>query len=88
MARDPIGIIPLYYGHDANGQLFVASEMKALMEVCNQVHEFPPGHYWVSGQDEPQRWYHRDWERLKRSRTPSPTGPACARRWNRRWSAT
>jgi len=62
MARDPIGIIPLYYGHDANGQLFVASEMKALMDVCNQVHEFPPGHYWVSGQDEPQRWYRRDWE--------------------------
>jgi len=62
MARDPIGIIPLYYGHDANGQLFVASEMKALMDVCNQVHEFPPGHYWTSGQDLPQRWYHRDWE--------------------------
>jgi len=62
MARDPIGIIPLYYGHDAHGQVFVASEMKALMDVCNQVHEFPPGHYWVSGQAEPKRWYHRDWE--------------------------
>ncbi len=66
MARDPIGIIPLYYGHDALGQLFAASEMKALMDVCNQVHEFPPGHYWVSEQAEqqlgPQRWYHRDWE--------------------------
>jgi asparagine synthase (glutamine-hydrolysing) len=61
MARDPIGIIPLYYGHDQHGQLFVASEMKALIEVCNQVHEFPPGHYWCSGQDEPQRWYHRAW---------------------------
>jgi asparagine synthase (glutamine-hydrolysing) len=61
MARDPIGIIPLYYGHDAHGQLFVASEMKALMDVCNQVHEFPPGHYWCSGQQEPQQWYHRDW---------------------------
>ncbi|MBT8040783.1 MAG: asparagine synthase B [Xanthomonadales bacterium] len=62
MARDPIGIIPLYYGHDANGQLYVASEMKALMEVCNQVHEFPPGHYWCSGQEAPLRWYRRDWE--------------------------
>ncbi len=61
MARDPIGIIPLYYGHDAHGQLFVASEMKALMDVCNQVHEFPPGHYWCSGQEEPQQWYLRDW---------------------------
>jgi len=61
MARDPIGIIPLYYGHDAHGQLFVASEMKALMEVCNQVDEFPPGHYWCSGLEEPQKWYQRDW---------------------------
>jgi asparagine synthase (glutamine-hydrolysing) len=61
MARDPIGIIPLYYGHDAHGQLFVASEMKALMDVCNQVDEFPPGHYWCSGLEEPQKWYQRDW---------------------------
>jgi asparagine synthase (glutamine-hydrolysing) len=65
IARDPIGIIPLYYGHDANGQLFVASEMKALVDVCNQVHEFPPGHYWMSGQDVPQRWYRRDWENFE-----------------------
>jgi asparagine synthase (glutamine-hydrolysing) len=61
MARDPIGIIPLYYGHDAHGQLFVASEMKALMDVCNQVHEFPPGCYWCSGLEEPRKWYQRDW---------------------------
>jgi asparagine synthase (glutamine-hydrolysing) len=61
MARDPIGIIPLYYGHDEHGQLFVASEMKALMDVCNQVHEFPPGHCWCSGQAEPQKWYRRPW---------------------------
>ncbi len=61
MARDPIGIMPLYYGHDQHGQLFVASEMKALMDVCNQVQEFPPGHYWCSGEDQPRRWYHRNW---------------------------
>jgi len=61
MARDPIGIMPLYYGHDEFGQLYVASEMKALMDVCNQVHEFPPGHYWCSGEDQPRQWYHRDW---------------------------
>jgi len=61
MARDPIGIIPLYYGHDEHGQLFVASEMKALVDVCNQVHEFPPGHYWCSGQEAPQKWYRRPW---------------------------
>jgi asparagine synthase (glutamine-hydrolysing) len=62
MARDPIGIIPLYYGYDENGQLFVASEMKALVGVCNQVHEFPPGHYWCSGQEAPEKWYRRAWE--------------------------
>lgn len=65
MARDPIGIIPLYYGHDEHGQLYVASEMKALMEVCNQVHEFPPGHCWSSGQAEPERWYQRDWQQFE-----------------------
>ncbi|MDX1557134.1 MAG: asparagine synthase B, partial [Xanthomonadales bacterium] len=61
IARDPIGIMPLYYGHDDHGQLFVASEMKALMDVCVEVNEFPAGHYWVSGQLEPQRFYERDW---------------------------
>ena len=61
MARDPIGIMPLYYGHDECGQLYVASEMKALMDVCNQVHEFPPGHFWCSGEDQPSQWYRRDW---------------------------
>jgi len=61
MARDPIGIIPLYYGHDEHGQVLVASEMKALMDVCTQVHEFPPGHYWCSGQAEPVKWYQRAW---------------------------
>jgi asparagine synthase (glutamine-hydrolysing) len=65
MARDPIGIMPLYYGHDEHSQLFVASEMKALMDVCNQVHEFPPGHYWCSGENEPQRFYRRDWSEFE-----------------------
>jgi asparagine synthase (glutamine-hydrolysing) len=69
MARDPIGIIPLYYGHDEHGQLYVSSEMKALMDVCNQVHEFPPGHYWCSGEAEPVRWYRRDWEDFENVRS-------------------
>jgi asparagine synthase (glutamine-hydrolysing) len=65
IARDPIGIMPLYYGHDVHGQLLVASEMKALMAVCNQVHEFPPGHFWTSDHSEPQRWHKRDWEQYE-----------------------
>jgi asparagine synthase (glutamine-hydrolysing) len=79
MARDPIGIIPLYYGHDEHGQVFVASEMKALMSVCNQVQEFPPGHYWVSGQAAPQQWYRRGWSEYQNVRE-AVTDPAVLRR--------
>lgn len=45
IARDPIGIIPLYYGYDNNRQLYVASEMKAITDLCEEVYHFPPGHY-------------------------------------------
>ena len=62
IARDPIGIMPLYYGHDDHGQLYVASEMKALMDVCVEVAEFPAGHFWVSGEDSPRQYYTRDWQ--------------------------
>jgi asparagine synthase (glutamine-hydrolysing) len=61
VARDPIGIIPLYYGFDDAQQLFIASEMKALMKVCTEVHEFPPGHYWASDEDAPVSYYQRPW---------------------------
>ena len=62
IARDPIGIIPLYYGFDDEHQLYVASEMKALMGVCTIVMEFPPGHYWSSDDDEPTPYYQRKWQ--------------------------
>jgi asparagine synthase (glutamine-hydrolysing) len=62
IARDPIGIIPLYYGFDDQHQLYVASEMKALMDVCNIVAEFPPGHYWSSGDEQPTQYYQRPWQ--------------------------
>ena len=61
IARDPVGIIPLYYGFDDQQQLYVASEMKALMAVCSEVHEFPPGHYWTSEDDAPVQYYERPW---------------------------
>jgi asparagine synthase (glutamine-hydrolysing) len=44
IARDPIGVCPLYFGHDDDGQLFVASELKALEGTCRALREFPPGH--------------------------------------------
>jgi len=62
IARDPIGIIPLYYGFDDEQQLYVASEMKALVDVCSVVAEFPPGHYWLSDDEEPTRYYDRAWQ--------------------------
>ena len=61
IARDPIGIIPLYYGHDQHGTLYVASELKALAPVCVDAREFPPGHYWHSGAAEPIAYYRPDW---------------------------
>ena len=61
IARDPIGIIPLYYGTDEGGRLWVASEMKALMETCDDIRVFPPGHIWSSGDDGPTPFYNRDW---------------------------
>lgn len=61
IARDPIGIIPLYYGHDAHGNLHVASEMKALTGICRDAREFPPGHFWRSGEAEPTRYYNTRW---------------------------
>lgn len=61
IARDPIGVIPLYIGRDAAGTLFVASELKALEGVCCTIEVFLPGHYWHSREGKMKRWYTRDW---------------------------
>ncbi|RDI99456.1 asparagine synthase B [Dyella solisilvae] len=61
IARDPIGVCPLYWGHDGQGRLCVASEMKALVGVCNDVAPFPPGHVYDSAVGELQRYYHKPW---------------------------
>lgn len=44
VARDPIGVIPLYSGYDSKGNVYFASELKALESDCPQVFPFPPGH--------------------------------------------
>ncbi|WP_099371639.1 asparagine synthase B [Sphingobacterium sp. 1.A.5] len=63
IARDHMGIIPLYYGKDEFGQFFVASELKSLEGFCTEIEQFPPGHYLYSKESlEPQRWYKREWE--------------------------
>ena len=45
IARDPIGVIPLYIGYDSDGTVYVASELKALEGQCEQYEPFLPGHY-------------------------------------------
>ena len=45
IARDPIGIIPLYYGKTKYGEYMFASECKCLIDDCEQIELFPPGHY-------------------------------------------
>jgi asparagine synthase (glutamine-hydrolysing) len=65
IARDHIGIEPLYTGRDVEGNLYVASEMKALTPVCQTVQEFPRGHYLYGPDGEPTQWYRRDWERYE-----------------------
>jgi asparagine synthase (glutamine-hydrolysing) len=61
VARDHIGIIPLYMGWDANGTFYVASELKSLEGFCNKIQEFMPGTYLYSGDGEVKTWYKRDW---------------------------
>ena len=61
VARDHMGIIPLYKGYDANGTFYVASELKALEGVCTKIELFPPGHYLSSEDKAPVQWYQRDW---------------------------
>lgn len=61
IARDPIGVIPLYYGYDRDGLLYVASELKALEGQCDHYEVFPPGHVLTSHDKVPRRYYQRDW---------------------------
>lgn len=61
IARDHIGIIPLYIGWDSFGNFYVASELKALEGVCNKIEEFLPGHYLYSKEGVMTKWYKRDW---------------------------
>mgnify|MGYP001433226489 FL=1 len=72
IARDHMGIIPLYMGWDMHGTFYVASELKALEGVCSKIELFPPGHYWFSKNNAPTRWYNRDWvdyQKVKNNKT-------------------
>jgi asparagine synthase (glutamine-hydrolysing) len=75
IARDPIGVCPLYWGHDRSGHLWVASEMKALVGICPDLAPFPPGHFLASPAQEPGgpmgqpvRYYRQPWREYSATR--------------------
>jgi asparagine synthase (glutamine-hydrolysing) len=87
VARDPVGVVPLYTGRDEHGNLYVASEMKALVPVCRTVREFPPGHYLDSEVGTETPYWDRDWRHYDAvaggaamARRPHDGGPAAALR--------
>jgi asparagine synthase (glutamine-hydrolysing) len=61
VARDPIGVMPLYMGSDKNGNLLFASEMKCLVGICKDIREFPPGSYMNEKLKYPAKYYSKSW---------------------------
>jgi asparagine synthase (glutamine-hydrolysing) len=61
IARDHIGIIPLYIGWDERGTFYVSSELKAIEGICSKIELFPPGHYLHSKDQQFVKWYDREW---------------------------
>lgn len=76
IARDPIGVIPLYIGYDNEGRVYCASELKALEGYCDRYEPFLPGHYYWSREGKMKPWYRRDWtsyDNVKDNYTPAAT---------------
>lgn len=71
IARDPIGVMPLFYGRDEDGMLWLASEMKAIEPRCDQVQTFPPGHLLDSLDGEIRRFYEPAWRRFEKADAPA-----------------
>ncbi len=76
VARDPVGIIPLYYGYDDKRQLYVASEMKSLVDVCQEILSFPPGHYLDSRTGKMKEYYQPEWKAYSTVATQSASSAA------------
>lgn len=78
IARDHMGVVPLYLGRDEEGTLHVASEMKGLVPVCEEIDVFPPGHVLESEAGEPRPWYRPGWRDYEAVRD-GPTDPGALR---------
>ena len=61
IARDHMGIIPLYIGWDKQNIFYVSSELKSLEGICNKIELFPPGHYLDSSDGKLTKWYVPNW---------------------------
>ncbi len=61
IARDHMGIIPLYIDWDKQNIFYVSSELKSLEGVCNKIELFPPGHYLDSSDGKLIKWYIPNW---------------------------
>ncbi len=76
IARDPIGVIPLFTGRDPGGRLWVASELKALVGVCERIEVFPPGHFLTHRHDAPVPYYRPAWREYAHVQGVPADGPA------------
>ncbi|MFH1600115.1 MAG: asparagine synthase B [Pseudomonadota bacterium] len=76
VARDPLGVCPLYWGHDGDGRLWLASEMKALARLCADVSAFPPGHVYDSSTGELRRFHPQPWRDYEATRGVTTTPSA------------
>ncbi len=61
VARDHVGIIPLYVGWDKNNTMYVSSELKALEGKCQKIEIFPPGCIYHSDDKNYVKWYNKSW---------------------------
>lgn len=75
IARDPIGVIPLYIGKDSEGHIYFGGELKALEGFCDEYEPFLPGHYYHSKEGKMKRWYTRDWMDYEKVAKENGTSP-------------
>lgn len=78
IARDPIGVIPLYIGKDKEGRIYFGSELKALEGFCDEYEPFLPGHYYQGSEGKMHRWYTRDWMKYEAVKDAPHTAPCTA----------
>ena len=75
IARDPIGVTPLYIGKDSEGHIYFGSELKALEGFCDEYEPFLPGHYYHSKEGKMKRWYNRYWMYYEKVAKENGTSP-------------